>query len=115
MQSAEEFILDYLRESRATLERSLADFEAVSQRFYTSDCILARCRAEKLRELLENVEHVSGASDSTTDTEIITAKIDECGGTVRLCYKLRTNGDRWLIQSVQLECPKCRGVRNNPN
>jgi len=112
MQTVEQFMLEYLNEMDAMLRKNLDDFIPFREKFYTDDCILGSRRADKLKELIAEVEKVLRISSSEKTTEVITVKTGK-GGSTKVRYNLVTANKNWLIQSMDLECPLCVGVEGN--
>jgi len=110
MESAEEFIVDFIRERAVMLKKEQESFTPFRRKFYSDDCELGRRRAEKLKELLNAAEKVVRVRSSEKEAEVFTVSSDGLGTTARLRYRLDAMPEGWLIMGVDLECPVCRGA-----
>jgi hypothetical protein len=114
MQPLEDFMREFFRERTATYQKELEILAPFRRKFYTEDCRRAG-RDQKLKEIMEesNSEELVQVSDSGTTGEAITVLTSRTGDPRRQRYHLQAEGDRWLIQEIEVECFSCRGENGN--
>jgi hypothetical protein len=115
MQNIEEFMKSFFLERNAVEKNELQNFTRLRQKFYTNDCELGRRRSSKLQELLNTTEIIIGVEKLGTRAEVVTTYSDKDGTTVHLRYKLQKQEETWLIQCIELQCPLCKGAKNDRN
>ena len=110
MQSIEEFMRQYLDERITEERREQASRAPFRRKFHTDDC-----RWDSRAGTLEMIqsERILNVSNSGATAEVITTR--DCSrlinGVHQLRYHLQRGGEGWLIQSVDLWCHACHGVR----
>ncbi len=106
MQPVEEFMRQYLDERVAEEKREQASRAPFRRKFHTDDC-----RWDSRAGTLETIqsERVLRVSGSDTTAAVITTRESPSSGVHQLRYHLQGSGDGWLIQSVDIWCPSCRG------
>src|SRR5882762_3756884 len=110
MQTAEDRMIEYLRERTALLKEDVVRFAAFRRKFYAEDC--RRDNREGILKESES-ETIINVSTTASEAEVITGVEDPKGGIRRLRYRLRAANERWLINRLEIECPSCKGETGN--
>jgi len=109
MQSAEEFMREFLRARTVEIKRELEKRAPFRQRYFTDDCFW-----DSRKGVLERneAETIISLASSGNKVEVITQQPDPFP---RLRYLLQNLGQSWLIRCVEMECSYCREVSGNVN
>jgi hypothetical protein len=106
----------YFDERIVEEKREQASRAPFRQKFHTDDC-----RWDSRAGTLETIqsEKILNVSilNTKAEAEVITTRNSSIlpNGVHQLRYHLQSNGDSWLIQSVDLWCFSCRGEKGNEN
>ena len=107
MQTVQEFMNELFRQRTAEIGNELKR-KAVSRRKFYSDACLWDSRSDAVER--SESERIENIWESDSESRVITR---DNPPFPRLCYHLKLTGERWLIQSVSLECVRCGGNPGN--
>jgi hypothetical protein len=107
MQTAADFMQDYLRES-ARFARSCGDQQVpLLRKFFSDDYVKAYEDRRSERQI--NAETFESSDTFETGAKVITVE-NRHGKQQRYRYHLRVAGDCWQIYIKESECFLCRGI-----
>jgi hypothetical protein len=110
MQSAEEFMLDFLCEQITDVKRELESRAPFRRRFYAVDCFYdSRAGTLAMRES----ERIVSLSSTDTKAEVVTEFETRLSGDIRRSrnrYHIQSVNDQWLIQCFDSACFQCFGT-----
>jgi hypothetical protein len=103
MQSAEEFMREFLDEQIALEKQEQARHLLFLKRFYTADCLWGK-RLGRL-EMVQSLKVLS-ISSRATKAEVVTSRLanGEPGLYCEIRYRLESHGESWRICGVDLRC-----------
>jgi len=104
--TVEQFMQDCFRERTEALTRRLEIHRVYWRRFYRDGCLY-----DSRRGVIEASEGEKMVSVTPTD---VGACVVSTGKSIyRSRYQISLAGEKWLIQEVDMECGRCRGLENS--
>jgi hypothetical protein len=107
MQTVQEFMSELFRQRTAAIKSEMKRHAAFRRKFFAGTCLWDSRRGAAERSEAECIENIW---ESDSESRVITR---DNPPFPRLCYHLKMTGERWLIQSVSLECVRCGGNPGN--
>jgi hypothetical protein len=104
MQTVQEFMSELFRQRTAEIKNEMERHAAFRRGFFAETCRWDSRRGAVERSDAERIENIW---ESDAEARVVTR---DNPSFPRLCYHLKPAGERWLIQSVSLECVRCGGT-----
>ncbi|HWY31334.1 MAG TPA: hypothetical protein VNX46_11285 [Candidatus Acidoferrum sp.] len=98
---------ELFRQRTAAIKSEMKRHAAFRRKFFAGTCLWDSRRGAAERSEAERIENIW---ESDSEARVITR---DNPPIPRLCYHLKMIGERWLIQSVSLECVRCGGNPGN--